>query len=113
MFDMEMRVPNGYVDRESLMGQSVDVRLGKDKAYRVFNGLVFKCSQHDSYRNSSYAGYNTLFTSGSGRVSVACMAHARRKFMDVIKASNKNKRGVAQQAIKQIKLLYDIEREHK
>ena len=58
MFDMEMRVPNGYVDRESLMGQSVDVRLGKDKASRVFNGLVFKCSQHDSYRNSSYRDYD-------------------------------------------------------
>ena len=57
-----------------------------------------------------YAGYNALFTSGSGRISAACMAHARRKFMDVIKASKKNKRGVAQQAIKQIKLLYDIER---
>ena len=57
-----------------------------------------------------YAGYNTLFQAESGRMSVACMAHARRKFMDVIKASKKNKRGVAQHAIKQIKLLYDIER---
>ena len=53
----------------------------------------------------------TLFTLDSGRVSVACMAHARRNFMDVIKASKKSKRGVAQQAIKQIKLLYYIERE--
>ena len=58
-----------------------------------------------------YAGYNALFKEGSGRISAACMAHARRKFMDIVKIS-KNK-GVAQHAVKCIKRLYDIERKAK
>jgi hypothetical protein len=43
---------------------------------------------------------------------VACFAHARRYFMDIVK-SNKNKTGLANTAVKKIGELYKIERELK
>ncbi|MCL4169184.1 UNVERIFIED_CONTAM: hypothetical protein GTU68_061301 [Idotea baltica] len=53
-----------------------------------------------------YPGFNKLL--GSGRVQeVACMAHVRRKFIDIFKASGLE---VAEEAIKRIALLYKIEK---
>ena len=43
---------------------------------------------------------------------VACFAHARRYFMDIVK-SNKNKTGLANIAVKKIGELYKVERELK
>jgi len=45
-------------------------------------------------------------------IHIACMAHARRYFMDVVK-STKNGNGLAKQAIKWFRKLYDIEKKLK
>lgn len=54
-----------------------------------------------------YAGFNELYTSGDIR-EVACMAHIRRKFVDVHKAQGS---AIAEEAIKRIAALYAIEKE--
>ncbi len=54
-----------------------------------------------------YSGFNELYQ--SGRVSeIACMAHIRRKFVDIHKAQGSV---IAEQAIKRIAALYGIEKE--
>jgi transposase len=54
-----------------------------------------------------YSGFNELYQ--SGRVSeIACMAHIRRKFVDVHKAQGSV---IAEEAIKRIAALYGIEKE--
>lgn len=54
-----------------------------------------------------YSGFNELYQ--SGRVhEVACMAHIRRKFVDVHKAQGSL---IAEEAIKRIAALYGIEKE--
>lgn len=54
-----------------------------------------------------YSGFNELYR--SGRVhEVACMAHIRRKFVDVFKSQGS---GIAEEAIKRIAALYGIEKE--
>ncbi|MBT8489538.1 MAG: IS66 family transposase, partial [Deltaproteobacteria bacterium] len=63
-----------------------------------------------------YAGYNGLERQ-SGIILIGCWAHARRKFMDVIKArkpgkkGGKQKTGSADVALKYIRKLYAIESE--
>lgn len=54
-----------------------------------------------------YSGFNDLYRSGRVR-EVACMAHARRKFVDVFKSQGL---AIAQEAIKRIAALYGIEKE--
>ena len=54
-----------------------------------------------------YAGFNELYRSGRIR-EVACMAHIRRKFVDVFKAQGS---AIAEEAIKRIASLYAIEAE--
>lgn len=54
-----------------------------------------------------YRAYVNL-DKGKDITHVACMAHARRNFMDVVKA-NAKKKGVAKQAVETIKKLYAIE----
>lgn len=53
-----------------------------------------------------YSGFNRLYE--KGRVNeVACMAHVRRKFVDIFKASGLE---IAEEAIKRIALLYAVEK---
>ncbi|MGJ8535488.1 MAG: IS66 family transposase [Alphaproteobacteria bacterium] len=54
-----------------------------------------------------YSGFNELYRSGRVR-EVACMAHIRRKFVDVHKSQGA---GIADEAIKRIAALYGIEKE--
>ena len=54
-----------------------------------------------------YAGFNDLYRSGNVQ-EVACMAHVRRKFVDVHKAEGST---IAEHAIKRIAKLYGIEKE--
>lgn len=55
-----------------------------------------------------FSGYKAGFTQGI--TEIGCMAHARRKFFDLHVA---NQSTLAEEALLQIKLLYDIEREAK
>ena len=54
-----------------------------------------------------YAGFNELFRSGGVR-EVACLAHIRRKFVDVFQAEGSF---IAEEALKRIAGLYAIEKE--
>jgi hypothetical protein len=54
-----------------------------------------------------YSGFNELYRSGRIR-EVACMAHIRRKFVDVCKSQGS---AIAEEAIKRIAALYGIEKE--
>ena len=54
-----------------------------------------------------YAGFNDLYRTGRVR-EVACMAHARRKLVDVLKSQGS---AIAEEAIKRIVALYGIEKE--
>ena len=58
-------------------------------------------------QSDAYAGYN-FADKQAGILRVGCMAHARRKFTDVIKISKSD--GLAQEAIKFFKALYKIEK---
>ena len=70
----------------------------------------------DSYRGyvmaDDYAGYNALALQ-PGVERLACMAHARRKFVDAQKVQPKGKTGRADIALTMINTLYGIERELK
>jgi hypothetical protein len=70
----------------------------------------------DSYRGyvmtDDYAGYNALVLQ-PGVERLACMAHARRKFVDAQKVQPKGKTGRADIALTMINKLYSIERESK
>ena len=54
-----------------------------------------------------YSGFNQLYKPGKIQ-EVACMAHVRRKFVDIFKASGLE---VAEEAIKRIALLYKVEKD--
>ena len=54
-----------------------------------------------------YAGFNELYRGGEIR-EVACMAHIRRKFVDVFRAEGS---AIAEEAIKRIAKLYAVEKE--
>jgi transposase len=69
--------------------------------------------EFESYvQTDAYSGYNGVFAKDSGRISVGCWAHVRRKFMDVIKAQKKNsdKLSYADVIIQKIQKLYALER---
>ena len=53
-----------------------------------------------------YSGYNRLYEKGRVK-EIACMAHVRRKFVDIFKASGLE---IAEEAIKRIALLYAVEK---
>ena len=59
-------------------------------------------------QSDAYSGYNFANRS-QDIVKIGCMAHARRKFADIIKMTKTN--GLAQEAIKFFKSLYKIETE--
>lgn len=54
-----------------------------------------------------YAGFEDLYRTGQIK-EVACMAHVRRKFVDVFKSQGSH---VAEQAIQRIAQLYAVEKE--
>lgn len=54
-----------------------------------------------------YAGFEDLYRSGD-ICEVACMAHVRRKFVDVHRAQGS---AIADEAVKRIAHLYEIEKE--
>ena len=60
-------------------------------------------------QTDGYSGYDFLDHEEKIR-HIGCMAHARRKFMDVVKAQGK-KNGSAQKALNYIRKLYRIEKE--
>lgn len=55
-----------------------------------------------------YAGYNALGERNE-ITRVGCLAHVRRKFMDVLKAGSNKKKGVASRAVALIKDIYKLE----
>lgn len=58
-------------------------------------------------QSDAYSGYN-FANKDDGIIRVGCMAHARRKFADIIKIAKTN--GLAHEAIKFFKALYKIEK---
>lgn len=75
----------------------VDARL------QGFSGLL---------QTDGYSGYNGQ-RARNDVITLGCWDHARRKFMDVVKAAGNNKSGKAGQMIKKIAKLYEIERDIK
>jgi len=62
-------------------------------------------------QTDGYAGYNAVVTANS-LTHVGCMAHARRKFSDAVKAQGRNKkRGQAHRGLALIQKLYRIEKQ--
>jgi transposase len=62
-------------------------------------------------QTDGYDGYNAV-VAANNLVHVGCMAHARRKFSDAVKAQGKSKkRGKAHRGLSLIKNLYRIERQ--
>lgn len=60
-------------------------------------------------QTDGYAGYNAVVASNN-LIHVGCMAHARRKFSDAVKAQGRNKkRGKAHRGLALIQKLYQIE----
>ena len=59
-----------------------------------------------------YAGYNKL-ASTEGIERMACWAHVRRRFVEASRVQPKGKRGLANEAIGLIGVLYGIERDYK
>jgi transposase len=59
-------------------------------------------------QSDAYSGYN-FANKDDDIIRVGCMAHARRKFADIIKIAKTN--GLAHEAIKFFKTLYKIEKE--
>jgi transposase len=62
-------------------------------------------------QTDGYDGYNAV-VAANGLVHVGCMAHARRRFSDAVKAQGRNKkRGKAHRGLTLIRKLYRIERQ--
>jgi len=81
-----------YEYQQSRSGQWVKDFLKDFKGYHQCDG---------------YSGYNELHNK-EGVIGVGCMAHARRKFMDILKITKKS--GIATTIVDIIGKLYDIER---
>jgi hypothetical protein len=74
---------------------------------KIAEGLVRDFSGY--LQTDGYAGYNAL-GEREGIIHVGCLAHVRRKFMDVLKAGTK-KRGTAQEVVDLIAQLYGLEKQ--
>jgi transposase len=72
-------------------------------ALKDFSGIL---------QTDGYSGYNDL-RKNSSIINVGCWDHCRRKFTDVVKVADKEKKGKAAQLILLINRLYDIERDAK
>ncbi|WP_162902157.1 IS66 family transposase [Facilibium subflavum] len=83
------------------------------KPTRAGQNAKDKLEEYKGYvQSDAYNGYNLLFGEDSQRISVGCWAHARRKFVEVIQALDKDakkKPGVADEMLKTIGKLYAIE----
>jgi len=97
----------GDPDKSVLIYQYHPTRAGDVAAefLRGYEGYV---------QTDGYSGYNFL-DSDPHICHIGCWAHARRKFMDVIKAQGKNRKkiGSADVALKYINDLYRVEKEAK
>ena len=65
------------------------------------------CKQTPVGQRDGYSGFNELYRSGRVR-EVACLAHIRRKFVDVFKSQGSV---IAEEAIKRIASLYGVEQQ--
>ena len=84
-------------DYDPSRGQAVPIRL-----LEGFAGYL---------QTDGYAGYNTAVAMG-GLIHLGCLAHARRRFTDAVKAQGKNKRrGKAHQGLALIQKLYQVEKQ--
>ena len=90
--------------------------LGPDPPAACYRFTVDRKGEHPAnflagYRGwmhaDGYAGFNELYRSGGVR-EVACLAHIRRKFVDVFQAEGSL---IAEEAIKRIAGLYAVEKE--
>ena len=73
----------------------------------------FLCGYNGYVQTDGYSGYDFLDIDPNIR-HIGCWAHARRKFMDMVKARGKNKKsGSADVALSYIRKLYRIESEAK
>jgi len=90
----------GYGPQCSLVYDFQDSRSGQHATTFLdgFSGYL---------QGDAYSGYNDI-TSRPNVIRVGCMAHARRKFVDVINMAPK-KVGYAHQAVEKMKRLYEIE----
>jgi transposase len=62
-------------------------------------------------QTDGYDGYNAV-VAANGLIHVGCMAHARRRFSDAVKAQGRNKkRGKAHRGLSLIRKLYRLERQ--
>ena len=68
---------------------------------------VDRKGEHPTNHLSGYSGFNRLFGENKAR-EMACMAHVRRKFVDVYTAQGSS---VAEEAIRRIAKLYAVEKE--
>jgi transposase len=90
-------------------------RGGGDRPYIVYEYQPTRGGYHAEeflngfkgyLQSDAYSGYNFAEKSNT-IIKVGCMAHARRKFADIVKITKTN--GLAHEAIKFIKALYKIE----
>lgn len=63
-------------------------------------------------QSDAYSGYNVMFRNDTEKISVGCWAHARRKYMDIVKSLGKKKKPpvVTAYILKMIGKLYGIEK---
>jgi transposase len=90
--------------------------LGHDPPAVCYRFSVDRKGQHPAehltgYRGwvhaDGYSGFNELYRSGSSR-EVACLAHIRRKFVDIVQSQTSP---IAEEAIKRIAGLYGVEKQ--
>lgn len=102
-----------YGNAQGVFYEYTHSRAGKHALNRLWDYQGF-------VQSDGFSGYDQLFDPNHPenpqtqypKVKVGCMAHARRKFMDVIKASGNTRKPYAQEAtffIEQFKKLYQIE----
>lgn len=94
----------GYDPKVAIVYDFQENREGK-------NATEFLKGFKGHLQGDAYSGYNNV-TRPIDVIRVGCMAHARRKFVDVINMAP-NKKGYAHQAVEKIKALYEIERHMK
>ena len=94
------KYPVVYMKYADSRNRSVPIEI-----FTGFNGYL---------QTDGYAGYNQVVTQ-EGMTQLACWAHARRKFADIVKSgvSDEQSKKYANEAITLIKKLYTIERDSK
>lgn len=85
--------------------RSVVYEYNKSRSKEVANAFLEGFSGY--HQGDGYAGYNDVHAK-KGVTGVGCMAHARRKFMALVKISNS--RGVAHEIVSLMNELYTLEK---